>query len=206
MLKDYDFKVKLIRSSRQTTVLQVVGDTVLVRTNYATSDQRVNELLAKHRSWIRKKLKQPRDEEIFLLLGKEYQIIKQASDKFGYRFTDDSLICYVSDEKDLLLIYDEIYLSKQERLKSIIAACLAVFPYQPKEIRIKRLKRTFGICHANKKVSINLYVLKYSEPFIRMIIFHELCHLVEMNHSLAFYDLLKEYVPNYKQLRKEANN
>ncbi len=199
-----DFKVKVVRSQRRTTALHIVGATVLVRTNFATRDQEITDLLNKHQSWIKKKLNQPKADEVFLLLGQEYQIEKVASGKYGYSLQPETLTCYVSKEEDLLQIYDEIYLAHQDQLKAIIKHCLERFPDKPKAIYIKRLKSAFGICHKNKKISINLYVLKYSPAFIEMVVYHELCHLSEMNHSTRFYDLLRQYAPNYRQIRKEA--
>jgi len=204
MLKDYDFKVKIIRSNRRTTALHVVGDIVLVKTNLVTTDKIINELLEKHSTWIKKRIKINDKEELFLLLGREYEIKKIASDKYGYKFTDDTLVCYVSNEEDLMNIYDEIYCANQEILKEIIKSCVDNFMVKPKEIHIKRLRRAFGICHSNRKISINLYVLKYSRQFIEMVVYHELCHLLEMNHSEKFYEMLRQYSPNYKRIKKEA--
>jgi len=32
---------------------------------------------------------------------------------------------------------------------------------------------------------------------------HELAHLREMNHSKAFYEVVHEYIPNYKVIQKQ---
>ena len=205
MRREFPFKIKIIRSNRQTTNLSVVADTAVIRTNLVTTDRFIEELLVKHKSWITKQLLINQEkEEHFLLLGKKYRIEKIASEKYGYQFKDDVLLCYVDDEKELTNIYDDIYFAHQEKLKTIIQHCLDNFPLKPKEIRIKRLSKTYGICHNNKKISINLYVLKYSREFIEMVIYHELCHLQEMNHSAKFYQLLQKYAPNYRELKKEA--
>jgi len=205
MLKKYDDKLKIIRSERRTTAIHVVGDTVLVRTNYATTDKNIEELLVKHQNWIRKRLAvNCKNEEIFQLLGREYAIVKIASDKYGYKFESNVLYCYTSGDDELISIYDDIYLSYQEKLKGIVKHCVDNFPVKPKAVQIKRLKRTFGICHANNIISINLYVLKYSREFIEMVVYHELCHLSEMNHSARFYQILEKYSPDYRRIRKEA--
>lgn len=37
---------------------------------------------------------------------------------------------------------------------------------------------------------------------IDYIIVHEFCHLIHMNHSKDFYNLVKEIIPNYKDSEK----
>jgi hypothetical protein len=34
------------------------------------------------------------------------------------------------------------------------------------------------------------------------VIVHEICHIKEFNHGRGFWDLVKETVPDYKEVRK----
>jgi predicted metal-dependent hydrolase len=38
------------------------------------------------------------------------------------------------------------------------------------------------------------------------IIVHELCHLKELNHGRKFWELVREAVPNYKEMRNKLKN
>ncbi len=54
-----------------------------------------------------------------------------------------------------------------------------------------KAKNEIRISHAFKKVP---------EPFLRMIVTHELAHLKEKEHNKAFYSLCTHIEPNYHQL------
>lgn len=73
----------------------------------------------------------------------------------------------------------------------------------PNKIRIKNIKYAWGSCSANKNITINYNLIKYSEEAIKYVILHELCHLKYMNHSEDFWNLVGKYMPEYKEIRKE---
>ena len=61
----------------------------------------------------------------------------------------------------------------------------------------------FGSCIPSKKI------LHFSNRLIMLppdkvdaIIVHELCHIVQDNHSKNFYNLVKKYIPNYEEIEK----
>ena len=73
----------------------------------------------------------------------------------------------------------------------------------PLEVKIKKLKATWGICSSKRKISINLNLMAYSRQAIEYVCLHELCHLKYMNHSKKFWDLVEYYMPDYKLVKKE---
>lgn len=73
----------------------------------------------------------------------------------------------------------------------------------PNKIRIRNIKYAWGSCSANKNITINYNLIKYSQEAIKYVISHELCHLKYMNHSKDFWFLVEKYIPDYKQIRKE---
>lgn len=73
----------------------------------------------------------------------------------------------------------------------------------PNKIRIKEIKSAWGTCSKNKNITISRNLIKYSEDAIRYVIIHELCHIKEMNHSKNFWELVKLYMPKYKDIRKQ---
>lgn len=69
-------------------------------------------------------------------------------------------------------------------------------------ITIKHQKTRWGSCSTNKNLNFNLRLMMAPPDGIDYIIIHELCHLVHMNHSKAFWNLVASYCPEYKYWRK----
>ncbi len=69
--------------------------------------------------------------------------------------------------------------------------------FAPEEYEIKKMK-TLGKCERNK-ISINPIVVIYSREVIDYIVLHQYCHLKYKNHSKAFFQMLEQYLPNYKK-------
>jgi len=202
MSKILKYDPLIIRSERKTTRLEIKDRRVVVRTGMAVSDDDIEEILNKYQKWIEDRMTLI-DDDRFSLLGKKYQVETVIGERYGYKFSADKLICYLNEKEQLADLFDDIYIDRQDILLKIIDDCVKSFPEKPKGIQIKRLKRAYGNCHRNKKISISLRVLKYSRDFIKMVVYHELCHLVRMDHSKEFYSLLERFCPDHRRLRKE---
>ena len=72
----------------------------------------------------------------------------------------------------------------------------------PNKVRIRNLKYAWGSCSSNRNISINLQLAKKEEKAIEYVVLHEMCHLIYMNHSKKFWDLVEKYMPKYKEYRK----
>ena len=95
----------------------------------------------------------------------------------------------------------------EEKFKQIIEKnaneLIKITGLTPNKIRIRNIKYAWGTCSANKNITINYNLIKYSEQAIKYVILHELCHLKYMNQSKKFWELIQKYMPEYKQVKKE---
>jgi predicted metal-dependent hydrolase len=70
-------------------------------------------------------------------------------------------------------------------------------------LRFRCAKSRWGSCSSKGVITFNPYMMKLSHEMIDYIIVHELAHLREMNHSKAFYEVVREHIPNYKVIQKQ---
>jgi predicted metal-dependent hydrolase len=68
----------------------------------------------------------------------------------------------------------------------------------PSKITIKNLKNRWGSATEKGTINLNINLLKAPENVIDYIIIHELCHLKIKKHSHHFWNLVSNYVPDYK--------
>lgn len=69
-------------------------------------------------------------------------------------------------------------------------------------ITITGAKTRFGSCSSKGNISFSYRLMLYPEAAIDYVVVHELSHLLEMNHSKAFYKIVESVLPDYKERRK----
>ena len=67
------------------------------------------------------------------------------------------------------------------------------------------MKSRWGSCSSRKNISINVYLKYLPEKLIEYVIFHEMAHLVELNHSKKFWNIINSKFPDYKSLENELS-
>ena len=61
------------------------------------------------------------------------------------------------------------------------------------------MKNRWGSCTASGKIIINPEIIKAPSKCIDYVITHEICHLVNPNHSKEFFALLDEKMPDWNR-------
>jgi len=67
---------------------------------------------------------------------------------------------------------------------------------RPTRITIGRQRKRWGSCNSKGYIRINACLSLLPEPLAEYIIAHELCHLVHLNHSADFHNLLQQLLPD----------
>jgi predicted metal-dependent hydrolase len=73
-------------------------------------------------------------------------------------------------------------------------------PYHSLIIRKAKSKR--GSCSHHQHIMLNLSLVYLPRQYIQYVIAHEAAHLIEKNHSSAFWELVHQLFPSYREVRK----
>ena len=72
-----------------------------------------------------------------------------------------------------------------------------------KRLRIGDQRTRWGSCSPKGTLSLNWRIILLTQELGSYVIFHELAHLAEMNHSKRFWQKLEEFVPNAKAVDRK---
>jgi len=65
------------------------------------------------------------------------------------------------------------------------------------DVRLKYNRSNWGSCSTNQNLNFSTRLLLAPEEVIDYVIVHELSHLIEMNHSKRFWNVVKKAMPGY---------
>lgn len=142
--------------------------------------------------------------ETHLYLGRQYRLRIEKSGQEGVKLIGRYFNVQVADSSDIGLLADlmgEWYRIHAESIfASRLEACLDSAPVslvRPNELRIRMMKRRWGSCSKLGTITLNIDLVKAPLHCIEYVVMHELCHLREHIHSLAFYRLLGRCMPDW---------
>ncbi|MBT4440439.1 MAG: M48 family metallopeptidase [Elusimicrobiaceae bacterium] len=98
----------------------------------------------------------------------------------------------------------------REKANEILKQKIDVFA-QKMELEYNRLvikdqKTVWGSCSEKSNINLSYRLIKMPENVIDYLVLHELAHLVHLNHSSDYWDIVEKYCPDHKRFRKWLNN
>ncbi len=168
-------EIELIRSKRRTISIEVTSDArVIVRAPKYAPVSEINRFIGEKSDWIDKHLKKMQER-------------KAAND------TKEDL---TKQEINLLIT----------RAKRIIPQRVdhysRMMGVRYGKITIRMQKTRWGSCSSKGNLNFNCLLMKAPDEIIDYVVVHELCHLIEMNHSDKFWAEVEKVIPDYKEKRK----
>jgi predicted metal-dependent hydrolase len=70
------------------------------------------------------------------------------------------------------------------------------------QVRIKHTTSRWGSCSARKNLNFHVGIVHLPEPLQDYLIVHELCHVLELNHSPRFWALVGQTIPDFVMKRR----
>ncbi len=98
---------------------------------------------------------------------------------------------------------------KESEFRDLVKNLVQVFSNElnvtVKKVYFKKMKTRWGSCSSKRNISINVYLKYLPETLIEYVVFHEIAHLVELNHSKRFWKIVSSKFENYKNLEIELS-
>ena len=217
-IADNELIIQVVRSRRRrkTSSIIISNGIVKVVVPDQISDFTIKELINKRMPWIRKKLKDELnitpaivknyvDGESFTYLGNNYKLksfvrnvsfVKVSSDYINVSLPKKSkenikgLLERWYEEKAI-----EILTEKTNRYAKIIGVL-------PTAISVGDYKSKWGSCSIEGKISYNWRIIIAPSRILEYVVIHELCHMLEHNHSKEYWRLVSTYCHDFKECRK----
>ena len=137
-----------------------------------------------------------------LFCGKKYRVIKDTKAKDIQLEEGIITIKKLSSLKREVRVLEKFLKNKcleivGQRLKYFSN----IMQLEPQKVVLMNSKRKWGTCDSDQVISFNWRIIMLTPNLIDYVIVHELSHLIEMNHSPAFWAIVSAVLPNVKQLR-----
>ncbi len=114
---------------------------------------------------------------------------------------------HVTDITDESRIEKVVTLWYRREAEQVFRECVAhyapLMQVMPKQIKLSSAKTQWGSCTSRGVVRFNWQLVRMPLHLIDYVVVHELAHLVEMNHSAAFWRVVASACPDYTQCRAE---
>ena len=214
----------LIKSSRKSIGIIVNSDgSVVVLAPQRATKKEIDDVINKRIDWILKHQKKFEqlgpayskwefvDGEKHLLLGNEY-VLRVNTGAFNTVRLNGKFIDVVCNNESMVkpLMVKWYTLKANEMMPDIIMPVVNQFKSKyhrsPAKISLKNMKSRWGSCSSKANISMNIKLIKSTESCIEYVMAHELCHLLQMNHSKNYYTLLTEFMPDWRERKKELDH
>lgn len=88
-------------------------------------------------------------------------------------------------------------------LDNMVIGCEKKTGVQASEYRIKNMKTRWGTCNIDeRRIWINLQLVKKPMECLEYVLIHELVHLLERNHTHRFNALVETFFPTWREAKK----
>jgi predicted metal-dependent hydrolase len=152
--------------------------------------------------------------ETHRFLGKQYQLrVLQCQDQKEYiRMDREHILVYMRDRSDRERVRKRLTDWYRQRAHEIYCERVNVwFPrferygIKHPKVFVRQMHAQWGSCSVKGKMNLNLKLVMVPRQFIDYVIVHELCHLIEHNHSSSFYALMSKIMPDWEEKRESLN-
>lgn len=166
---------ELVRSDRRTLAIEIKPDgRVIVKAPMRTSQRAIDFFVREKMDWIEKAVArmERRNRD-----REKFPPLSEAEKRIVKREAKEKIEPLLEEYSDLMGI-------------------------GYKRVSYRFQKSRWGSCSGEGNLNFNCLLALCPEGVMRYVVVHELSHRKHMNHSKAFWELVEEFMPDYKEQRK----
>lgn len=143
-----------------------------------------------------------RAENGFYYLGDGYdKVYVMVSDKERVELGQEATI-YLKKRENEGLVLEKFYRQKgSEWIEKLTEKWFPKFEIKPISIKMRRQQSVWGTCTPAGRINLNIQLMKGPLEVFEYVFVHEMCHLIQANHSPLFWKTVESYMPDYKEKR-----
>ena len=207
------FGCEVLRSNRKTLALFISHRKVVVRCPHRAPIKEVQDFVNRNQKWIQARLEEEsKKNKESLRIEKNGRIFYRAR---------ELTIGYKEGRKQRILINRDRFIIQGHKLdvtratvqledhlidkasEYIIPRAHGLARYlgvdqKIKEIKLRKTKSKWGHCTSTGVIQYNWLIMLAPYSIIDYMITHEICHLIHMDHSKQYWDLVASICPNYE--------
>lgn len=216
-----DISYVVVRRKRRTIGLKIDEQGLTVSMPLRASHKWLEEVLAEKADWVIRKLDEWRSKQktqlvwaegaLFPLLGKQYRLLASGPGAFFMVAASSGQLGlplavganHKAIEAFVMAWYrDRALACFMERVR-LYAARMGI---DPPKVRLSTARTQWGSCSAAGGIRLNWRLAQMPLHLVDYVVAHELAHLIEMNHSAAFWKVVARIYPDYRVARAELKN
>lgn len=212
---DMGIDYEIIYTDRKTLNIAVERDkSVIVRAPFGISKEHIEDIVHRKKLWILDKVNHSQkyaDEqeakefvsgESLMFLGKNYHL-KIVSEEFPGLVFDNGFKISASQRGNAKDIFKN-WLKEQglQRITMRAGYFAKNLGVAYTEIKISDMKYRWGSCTIKGNLVFNWRIVKAPLQVLDYVIVHELAHLIELNHSPEFWNIVAIQLPEYEKARR----
>ncbi|MCB1645225.1 MAG: M48 family metallopeptidase [Pseudomonadales bacterium] len=211
-----DAPVELVRSRRKTIAIHLLSaQQIEVRAPLQVSRQQIDQFIRSRLNWIQRNLlllaERPlpavpvfQEGEQHLFLGVPRKLVIARGSPAAVILFEEQLLVRTPTPSDQAGIQRQIEKFCRTRALEVfeerIRVCLQRFEALEfsGELSVRKMKRRWGSCSSAGDICLNSLLVQRPLAAIDLVVTHELCHLRHFRHDTAFYRLLSEVMPDWR--------
>ena len=138
--------------------------------------------------------------------GRGYGLILKAAGRTRMEISGENCILSLPEPENEEAVRAALkqVLSKRAlvRIREELAVWAPKIGVQFGRVAIRDQKSRWGSCSAKQNLNFNWKLIMAPEEVLRYVVIHELCHLIEFNHSARFWSLVEREMPDYEAWKK----